>query len=157
MALIVLRPAVSSRRSKGAPLPAPAAGAFPPPVLRAVPHRLVPPPALRAVGRSPFRRREVPRAPVIRLPVPILKLPPPPPPERAPAAIVRPLGILPVPGPPAVLGVPVPAAAPGAVPALWVGIQGGPGTVVSATPADLTVGPTSDIRNFRVSMDSGVY
>jgi hypothetical protein len=157
MALVILRPTLSNRRSTGASLPVPALVL--PPTLRTAPHLpLVPPPARPVVSRPAYRRREVPRAPVIRLPGPTLQLPAPQPPALAPEVVVRPLADLPPRLLPAVLGPPAPlAAVKPIVPAFWVGITGGQGTTVSASPADLTVGPITDISNFRVSMDSGVY
>lgn len=156
MALVVLRPQPSSRRRTGAPQPAPAA-ALPPAMLRAVPHRLTPPPVLRVAGRAPHRR-ELKRAPVIRLPAPPLRLPPPQAPAQAPQPLVVPAAYLPPTVLAAVLGAPAPVLTPQPKwPAIWVGITGGHGTVVSAAPADLTVGPVSDITNFRVSIDSGVW
>ena len=68
-----------------------------------------------------------------------------------------PLALVPPGRLPASLALPAAAAGPPAMRAIYVGIQGGPGTVVSASPADLTVGPITDIQNFRVSIDSGVW
>ena len=157
MALVVLRPTLSNRRSTGASLPVPAAAL--PPTLRTTPHLpLVPPPARPVISRPAYRRRAVPRQPVIRLPEPALQLPAPQAPAPAPEVVVRPLAYLPPAIQAAVLGPPAPlAAAKPIVPAFYVGITGGLGTTVSASPADLTVGPITDITNFRVSMDSGVY
>lgn len=41
--------------------------------------------------------------------------------------------------------------------AVAVGVLGGSGALVSMVPADLTVGPRTDITNFSVTLDAGTF
>jgi hypothetical protein len=149
MPLMIQRPTVSSRRKTGTPQPAPVFGF--PPALRAVSRAPLPVPSIRVTPPPGFHRREVPRAPVLRLVAPALRLPPPRPPVRAPEVFVLPAEF--VPPQPVTLAL----SGPAGMRAVYVGITGGLGTVVSASPADLTQGPVTDITNFRVSIDSGSW
>lgn len=117
------------------------------------------------LGAVPLALSRRPLAPVARHEVPAYR-PPPVPAVAAPAAArvtVSPATVA-VPGrAPMPLAGAEPRAAPPVVAqqglATTVGIQTGPGTTLTSTPADLTVTqPQTDITNFTiVSLDAGSY